>query len=105
MPRPRRSRDDWRQHIDAWRRSGCSGDAYAVRHGLNPRTFAWWRSALRSDPPPARPLTLVPVQLPPVATSYAVVEVALPNGMVLRVPEHADPGRIAALLHALADRC
>jgi transposase-like protein len=108
MPNPRRSRDDWRHHIDAWRCSGLSSHAYAERHGLHPATFKWWRSQLSvvtSAPPPARPITLVPVQVAPPSTPGPNLEISLPNGITFRVPPLVDPARVAALVRALDDGC
>jgi transposase-like protein len=60
MSHPRRTREEWRAHLAAWKCSGLSGDDYARRHDLNANTFAWWRSQLGrerpSQPPPRKPL-------------------------------------------------
>jgi hypothetical protein len=55
--------------------------------------------------PAGRPLTLVSVRAAPPPAGDAFVEVTLPNGIGLRVPEHADLGRVAELVRALGDGC
>jgi transposase len=100
----RRSRDDWRAHVAAWQRSGMTSAEYARQHGLHPKTFRWWRSELRRhDRAPSNTLTLVPVKAVPPAAEP--VEVTLPGGLVVRVPEQADPARVAQLVRALVASC
>jgi transposase len=111
MSHPRRSRDKWHAHVVAWKRSGQSGADYARRHGLNANTLAWWRWQLgreRSEPSQEleRPmLTLVPVTTLAQEPSRAPIELGLPDGIVVRVSDHADPERVACLVRALLPAC
>jgi len=107
MSHPRRSRDEWRAHIARWRGSGLSGADYARLHDLNANTFAWWRSELREKRSALGPgsLTLVPVTTPRAEADRRPVEVALPGGVVVRVPDHVDPARVAGLVRALVNAC
>jgi len=97
--------------VAAWKQSGQSGADYAHQHGLNENTFAWWRWQLgreRAQPvqPPKRPtLTLVPVTTTPTQPPHSDIELALPDGIVVRVHEHVDPQRVAALVRALVTTC
>ena len=78
MPRPRRSREQWCDLVTEWRDSGWSGVDFARNRGLNPNTFAWWRSELSRSARPT-PLTLVPVKAMPkgVAEHHPSVEVVI----------------------------
>lgn len=104
MTGARRSRDEWREHISAWKRSGVQAVAYAEEHGLNPNTFAWWRSELGRETKPAPRLTLLPVTAKTAGT--APIEVVLPqHGVVVRVLDQADAARVAELVRALVRAC
>lgn len=107
MAKPRRSRDEWRQHMAAWSRSGLSSREYARRNGLNPSTFSWWRGELRRQQlqEHGQRLTLVPVTTPAAAPPAEPLEVSLPHGVVIRVPEHVDLVRVATLVRALVGAC
>lgn len=102
MSRPRRSREQWSELVAEWRASGWTGVDFARNRGLNPNTFAWWRSEL-SRSSRSTILTLVPVAglerrptEPP--------EVVLQGGLTVRVPERADPSWVARLVLALEAR-
>lgn len=101
MPRPRRSREEWHQIVQAWRASGQSGVEFARAYGLNRNTFAWWRSEL-SRPAPSAPLTLVSVS--GLARAAEPVEIVLRKGLVVRVPHEADVAWVARLVDALEAR-
>lgn len=106
----RRSREEWREIIDRWRASGLTGPAFARREKLNFNTFAWWRNEVnreQSSRPSLRErscgLSLVPVRLPP-RVNREPVEVVLPGGITVRVPESAELDRVAALTNAILNR-
>jgi hypothetical protein len=42
-------REQWRVHTEAWSQSGQTQAAYCEEHGLNLKTFAYWRRRLRTD--------------------------------------------------------
>ncbi len=104
MAQPRRTREEWRDHTAAWSRSGLSAVDYAKRHGLNPSTFSWWRSELRRERAVSSGLTLVPVTMAPARTDD-IIEVSLPDGVVVRVAEQSDLSRVAQLVRALVAAC
>jgi transposase len=101
----RRSRAEWLEHVAAWGRSGLSGVDYARKHGLNANTFSWWRSEISRDRGRAGGLTLVPVTMAAVPSPGEPIEVALPGGIVVRVPDDANPARVARLVRALVGAC
>lgn len=104
MAQPRRTREEWREHTAAWSRSGLSAADYAKRHGLNPGTFSWWRSELRREGAVTSGLTLVPVMVAP-ARADDIIEVALPDSVVVRVSDRTDLARVAQLVRALVSPC
>jgi hypothetical protein len=96
----RRCRQEWRELTEQWRRSNLSGVDFARQEGVNPNTFAWWRSELAREE--TKPLTLVRVRTQ-VASRAEPVEVLLPSGVVVRVPISADLMRCAELVARLQE--
>jgi transposase len=99
------TRDVWEQRVERWRKSGLSAEDFAARDGIKPRQLVWWRWKLSASPPrlaaPA-PVQFLPVRIVdvPVRPRGAAValEIALPNGRVVRVPEGFDPAMLARVL-------
>ena len=61
----RRCRQEWREITVRWRRTGLTAVEFARQEGLNPSTFAGWRSEFaREDKAQSPPLTLVPIRYP-----------------------------------------
>lgn len=98
----RRCRQEWRDLTERWRGSDLTGVDFAYREGVNPNTFAWWRSELARERR-EQALTLVPVRTPMARETAEPVEVVLPAGIVIRVPESADLQRSADLVARLLE--
>ena len=110
----------WLNHLKACEAQGCSSVAYAREHGLSlPALYAarkdlthrgvFRTGRTRRSAVSDTPLTLVPVQVhdsAPVSmlspNAGCVLRVVLPNGVVIEVPEQAEPGRCQALVSALS---
>ena len=100
------TRAEWAGRVDRWRRSGLSVEDFAAREGLKPKQLGWWRWKLRSSPPPSSPSTpelrFLPVRVVdtagPVSGSGVALEVALPNGRVVRVPPGFEPSMLERVL-------
>jgi len=106
----------WLNHLRACEAQGCSSVAYAREHGVSlPALYAARKELthrgvfkaveVRRRKSSSAPVTLVPVQVreataPPRAG--CVLRVVLCNGLVIEVPEHAEPGRCSALVSALS---
>jgi transposase-like protein len=112
MAARRRSRQEWKQIVLEWRRSGLRKAQFARRHGLNPTTFGFWCWTLKADLAAAPPrLQLLPVQTVPVAgcteatprLQRAIVDL---TGGALRVEFSldADARSVADLVAALRER-
>jgi transposase-like protein len=73
--------------------------AFCRERGLNESNFYAWRRQLevRDGSTPARPAKFVPVQV----VSESMVEVVLPNGVLVRVPSGSEPTAVARLVAAL----
>jgi hypothetical protein len=89
----------WRDLIARWMASGQTVAAFCAAHCVSQATFYCWRKKLAAHSPdtttPAP--TFATVRVVPDPT----VEVALPAGLVLRVPVGVDPAAVARLVVAL----
>ena len=98
------SRAEWAKRVERWERSGLGTAAFAAREGLKHKRLAWWRWKLRSSPPPSSPsaLEFLPVRIVepnrPAEVTASPLEVALPNGRVVRVTPGFDPGMLSRVL-------
>jgi hypothetical protein len=97
MARGRR-REDWAQLVDAWRKSGESQRAFAMRHRIGVSTLQSWVQREREDPAPAR---LVEVRVAE-HTRIEQIEIHLPSGVTLRVPVGCEPAWTSSLVKLLA---
>lgn len=88
-------RAGWAKRMQTWERSGQSRAAFCRAHGLSPSTFDYWRRVLRE---PSR--ALVPVIVS--GASALPVEIALPNGLRLRMAA-ADVTQARAWVEALRE--
>ena len=106
----------WLAHLQAWQAQGELGlKAYAQRHGLSvsalytaKRFFKqhgiWQGREVSSTRRRQARAKLVPVRIeaPPLAMrASAMYRVHLPNGLVVEVPEHAEPASTHRLLSGL----
>ena len=49
----------WSERVAAWKASGMSMRAFALRHGWNTRQLGWWKKRLAA--PPAEAPAMLPV--------------------------------------------
>jgi hypothetical protein len=89
----------WRQHIDAWQRSGLSQAAYCKQQQLNARTFAARLSDSRKLPK-LDSTALIPVQIQPAVTEIMVFTHA--QGHRLELPASTPASWLAELMRCLA---
>jgi transposase-like protein len=87
----------WREAVAGHRQSGLSVRAFCRRRGLSEPSFYAWRRQLDEREGRARPATFVPVRV----VSESMIEVALPNGVVVRAASVSEPQAIARLVAAL----
>ncbi len=100
------TRDEWADRVERWQKSGLSAEAFAKREGFQAKRLTWWRWKLRTsarpEPTPFLPVHIIESASPP-ATSSVAVEIALPNGRVVRVPPGFDATTLTRVL-ALAGK-
>jgi hypothetical protein len=105
------TRVEWAERVERWERSGLSAEKFARREGYKPKQLYWWRWKLRSDgPSPSSPPSseesprFLPVHVvadvSPVVTEP--IEIALPNGRVVRVRPGFDPATLKRVLALVA---
>jgi hypothetical protein len=101
-PRDEGKERQWRQWLDAWRRSGLSVAAFCARHGLSQAScYAWRRELARRDA--ARP-AFVPVHVLAEEAAAESLAVVLPGGRTIRVGPGFDPTTLRLLLDVLEER-
>jgi transposase len=102
----------WRVHVEAWRASGQSRAEYCAAHGLSRKTFGWWAWRLDRQGRPAPADTaahFLPVEVADVcdpdqggaAPVEARIEIALPDGVRVRVGRDVDGAALRRVLAAL----
>jgi hypothetical protein len=84
----------WEQRIAAWRDSGLSQRAWCLHEGVSPQTFGYWFRRLSSRG------AMLPVVLSD-AVAAASVEVALGNGVSVRLPSSLPADVLVHWLRAL----
>jgi hypothetical protein len=89
----------WRQHIEAWQRSGLSQAEYCAEQQLNVRTFAARLSDYRRVPA-IDSAVLIPVHVEPSASATIVFTHA--QGHRLELPVAVSARWVAELLRCLA---
>ena len=93
----------WRQHIEAWQRSGLSQAEYCAAQHLNVRTFAArlsdYRKLSQSDS-----VALIPVQVAPPESVHADAGILFTHaqGHRLALPASVSARWVAELLRCLA---
>lgn len=95
----------WRERIDAWKQSGLTINAFCRERKLTRSNFDRWRRILAAENSgPTRGTT--PAFVPLRVVSEPVVEVVLPSGVVVRLPESTAPETVTRLVVAVgAARC
>jgi hypothetical protein len=91
----------WERRVARWAKSGLSREEFAAREGVKPGTLGWWRWFLSSRPSSAlvkRSPAFVEVEPVVVDVIAERIEVALPNGRVVRVPGAFDDAALRRVL-------
>jgi transposase len=104
------TRDVWEKRVERWRRSGLSKEDFAAREGIKSKQLVWWRWKLGSSP--SEPVTPGLPEFLPVHVVDAVacpsgatlpVEIALPNGRVVRVAAGFDAATLERVLEIASE--
>ena len=91
----------WRQHIEAWQRSGLSQAEYCAAQQINVRTFAARLSDYRKLPQ-SDSVALIPVQVAPSEPVDASILFTHAQGHRLALPTSVSARWVAELLRCLA---
>jgi hypothetical protein len=101
----------WRVHVEAWRASGQSRADYCTAHGLSRKTFGWWVWRLDRQATVAPGAHFLPVEVADVCDRDAAgaapvgdetrIEIALPDGVRVRVGRGVDGAALCRVLAAL----
>ena len=101
----------WRGHVGAWRSGGRSRREYCAAHGLSRKTFGWWAWRLDRQAPAAPGAHFLPVEITGVGgpdevavtppTDDTRIEIALPDGVTVRVGRGVDGEALRRVLTAL----
>ena len=101
MSRDPKREQYWRQAVVDWKKSGLSVRVFCLQRRLSEPSFYAWRRELQKREGKAAPeLKFVPVQV----RGAAVVEIALPDGLLVRVPTDVEMTTVADLVAALRAR-
>jgi transposase len=86
------TRVEWKKRVERWNKSGKTADEFAASEGLRAKQLVWWRWKLGAEcaapkdveTPSFLPVRVVEPKAAPVLRS-ALMEIVLPNGLVVRV--------------------
>ena len=91
--------------LEQWKRSGLPLARFAKQQGYVPERLRWWK--LKLERGSATLLRFVPVELPASASAAvsarttSPIEILVPGGVRLLVPEAVEVGAVARLVAAL----
>jgi transposase-like protein len=91
------TRQLWVQRLQCFADSGATVVAFCRNEGISSHAFYYWKNKLQAHAPDPDQPRLLPVSLLP----SAPVEVALPNGCVLRLAPGCDLDFVRCLVGAL----
>jgi transposase len=100
--RPRRSREAsrqlWAERLARFASAEQSVAAFCAAEGVSPNSFFYWKRQLAAPVAPDAGPLFIPVRVTPAAA----VEVALPNGVVVRIAPGCDLAFVRSVIDALA---
>ncbi|HTB72526.1 MAG TPA: transposase [Polyangiaceae bacterium] len=103
--RLRWTEQDARSALAALHRSGKPVSVFAAEHGLDPqRLYSWRRRLGKAEPTTFQELIVRPPPRISVVDGDAPFEVALPSGVVVRVPTSFNAAALERLLEVLQAR-
>ncbi len=93
----------WQAHLEQWKRSGLSKQAYCREHGLKAASLYRWCAKL-GDGEKAKP-GFIPLRLSSVVANGFALKLTLGDGRVLRIGTAVDPVWVAQLVRELERAC
>lgn len=103
------TREEWSKLVRRFERSGLDPAEFAKREGIKAKQLGWWRWRLRTSgelatrtEPEFLPVRIVTsTRPPPVGTP---IEIALPNGRLVRVQPGFDAATLERVLTIAAEQ-
>jgi hypothetical protein len=106
------TRAKWIERVEQWERSGLGAAEFALREGLNPTQFERWCQELRASLAPlaepqrqarlAKPSGMA-LAAPATPPAPAWIDIALPDGGLVRLRPGVDAATLASVLAAAAE--
>ena len=91
----------WAAHIEKWRSSGLSAKAFCEQEGLVYHQFGYWRQKFSSTDGSPNESKFVPVTLATPSHPNSILEVLLPNGVIIRGIDAGNIPLVTSLVAAL----
>ena len=104
------TRGIWAARVARWQRSGLTAPAFAAREGLNAGTLSYWKWKLRQPDRSVPAVVPRPVSFVELAAPVSLgetewrVEIVLPAGYRVRLPEGASGETLRTVLAVLEAR-
>ena len=97
---------EWRERLEQWKKSGKHIEVFAKEKKLPLKQLKWWRWRLGyssvkiadARPPDFLPVRVIEAQAPPLAGVTVPIEIALPNGCVVRVAPGFDASTLQRVI-------
>jgi hypothetical protein len=90
-------KQEWQQHLKAWRSSGDTQVSYCQQHGLSRNAFQYWKQNLEGN----GRNQFVELSLSSLLGSGNVVEILLDGGVQIRVPQGVSSEHLHMVLQAV----
>jgi len=98
-------RELWLSHVEKWKESRLSQEAYCRQAGINYGTFVHWRGVLRSESPEVNQKKFATVKIAAStqlsADAPRAIQIKLLSGHIVYIPTTMGIKEIATLIQAL----
>lgn len=98
--RSQEKRQYWQAHMEAWQQSGQTRGAYCEQHGLNLKTFAYWRHRFKTENTAVK-LVQLPAEALPAGPALRVV---VDNRIAIEVSDGFTPATLTRVIEAVRGR-
>jgi len=92
-------REQWRVHSAAWQESGQTQGEYCKRHGLNLKTFAYWRRRFKAESSTVRLVKLPTETLQ--QSQESTLRVLIDGRYTIEVADGFNPATLGRVLEVL----
>lgn len=92
-------KQEWQQHLKAWRASGDTQVSYCQRHGLSRHAFQYWKHNLQGS----RSNRFVKLSRATGAGSGGMVEILIDGRVQIRVPQGVSPEHLHMVLQTVKE--